>query len=134
MNNFATPVNGATTSGDYLSIFTTNYNNSPYNVTVVLTATLQGSALMIISKTIYLNAYLAKFIVPPDNSLKYVQLTDSDISEDFSLQIERYFIFIPNLKIYTKCRLVDESGNEISWLYNFTLTENSCSFSVDKSK
>ena len=69
MNNFATPVNGATTSGDYLSIFTTNYNNSPYNVTVVITATLQGSALMIISKTIYLNAYLTKFIVPPYNVL-----------------------------------------------------------------
>ena len=48
MNNFATPVNGATTSGDYLSIFTTNYNNSPYNVTVVLTATLPGSVFMII--------------------------------------------------------------------------------------
>jgi hypothetical protein len=72
MNNFAIPVNGATTSKDYLSIFTTNYNNSPYNVTVVLTATLQGSALMIISKTIYLNAYLARFIVSPYNSLKYV--------------------------------------------------------------
>jgi hypothetical protein len=72
MNNFAKPVNGATTFGDYLSIFTTNYNNSPYNVTVVLTATLQGSALMIISKKIYLNAYLARFIIPPYNSLKYV--------------------------------------------------------------
>ena len=41
MNNFATPVNGATRSGDYLSIFTTDYNNSPYYVTVVLTATLK---------------------------------------------------------------------------------------------
>jgi hypothetical protein len=77
---------------------------------------------------------MAKFIVPPDNSLKYVQLTDSDILEDFSLQIEKYFLFIPNLKIYTKCRLVDESGNEISWLYKFNLTEKTCSFSLDKSK
>ena len=48
MTNFVTPVNGATTSGDYLSIFTTDYNNSPYNVTVVLTATLPGSVFMII--------------------------------------------------------------------------------------
>ena len=48
MTNLATPVNGATTSGDYLSIFTTDFNNSPYNVTVVLTATLQGSVFMII--------------------------------------------------------------------------------------
>ncbi len=46
MTNFTTQINGATTSGDYLSIFTTDYNNSPYNVTVVLTATLQGSTLM----------------------------------------------------------------------------------------
>ena len=68
MNNFATPVNGATTSGDYLSIFTTNYNNSPYNVTVVLTVTLPGSVFIFISKTIYLNAYLARFIVSPYNS------------------------------------------------------------------
>ena len=72
MTNFVTPVNGATTSKDYMSIFTTDYTNSPYNVTVVLTATFQGSALMIISKTIYLNAYLARFIVPPYNSLQYV--------------------------------------------------------------
>ena len=46
MTNFATPVNGATTSGDYLSIFTKNYDNSPYNVTVVLKATLSGLVLM----------------------------------------------------------------------------------------
>jgi hypothetical protein len=39
MTNFATPVNGATTSEDYLSILTKNYDNSPYLVTVVLTAT-----------------------------------------------------------------------------------------------
>ncbi len=81
-----------------------------------------------------MNAYLAKFIVPPYNNLKYVQLTNTDVSEDFSLQIEVYFLFIPNLKIYTKCKLDDESGNEITWLYGFTLTGNTCSFSVDKSK
>ena len=81
-----------------------------------------------------MNAYLARFIVPPNNSLKYVQLTDTDISEDFSLQIEKYFLFIPNLKIYNKCKLVDETDYEISWLTRFTLTGNTCSFSVDKSK
>jgi hypothetical protein len=85
MTNFTTPVNGTTTSGDYLSIFTTDYSNSPYNATIVLTATLPGSVFILIFKTIYLNAYLAKFIVPPYNSLKYVQLTDTDFSEDFSL-------------------------------------------------
>ena len=42
LTNFAVPVNGATTSGDYLSILTTNYKNSPYIVNVVLTATLPG--------------------------------------------------------------------------------------------
>ena len=46
MTNFAIPVNGATTSKDYLSIFTTDYINSPYNVTVVLTAAVSGSALI----------------------------------------------------------------------------------------
>ena len=46
MTNFATPVNGATTSGDYLSIFTTDYSNSPYNVTIVLMVTLYGSDFM----------------------------------------------------------------------------------------
>ena len=134
ITNFPTPINGATTSGDYLSVFTTNYKNSPYVINVVLTATLQGSALVYISKTIYLNAYLAKFIVPPYNSLKYVKLIGTDISEDFSIEIGIYFLFISNLKIYTKCKVVDESGNEIPWLYEFTLIGNTCSFSVDKSK
>jgi hypothetical protein len=58
INNFPTPINGATTSGDYLSVFTTNYKNSPYVISVVLTATLPGPVLMYISQTIYLNAYL----------------------------------------------------------------------------
>ena len=81
-----------------------------------------------------MNAYLAKFIVPPYNALQYVKLTDSNVSEDSSLQIATYFLFIPNLKIYTKCQIVDESGNEIPWLSGFTLTGNTCNFSVDKSK
>jgi hypothetical protein len=46
MTDFTKPVNGATTSGDYLSIFTKDYNDSPYNVTVVLTAKFPGSALI----------------------------------------------------------------------------------------
>jgi hypothetical protein len=79
-----------------------------------------------------LNAYLAKFIIPPYNFLQFVQLAAADVSEDFSLQISKYFLFIPNLKIYTKCKLFDENGYEISWLSGFTLTEDTCSFSVDK--
>ena len=39
ITNFATSVNGASTSGDYLSILSTNYNNSPYNVSINLTVT-----------------------------------------------------------------------------------------------
>ena len=58
INNFPTTVNGATTSGDHLSVFTTNYKNSPYIISVVLAATLPGPSLMYISKIIYLNAYL----------------------------------------------------------------------------
>ena len=46
ITNFAKIVNGASTSGDYLTIFTKNYGNSPYLVTVILTATFPGSALM----------------------------------------------------------------------------------------
>ena len=40
ITNFPIAVNGATTSGDYLSVFTSNYKDSPYKVTVTLTATL----------------------------------------------------------------------------------------------
>jgi hypothetical protein len=58
ITNFPTPINGPTTSGDYLSVYTTNYKNSPYVINVVLTATLPKQAFMNISKTIYLNAYL----------------------------------------------------------------------------
>ena len=39
ITNFPNPVNGATTSGDYLSIFTTNYRDSPYIVNIVFTTT-----------------------------------------------------------------------------------------------
>ena len=58
MSNFPNPVNGVTTSGDYLSVFTANYKNSPYVINVALTATLPGPTFIHISKTIYLNAYL----------------------------------------------------------------------------
>ena len=37
MNDFPIVINGADTSGDYLSIYTTNYKNSPYTVNVTLT-------------------------------------------------------------------------------------------------
>ena len=67
MTNLTTPVNGATTSGDYLSILTKNYNDSPYIVDVTLTVT--SPILIYVSATIYLNPYLAKYIVPPDNNL-----------------------------------------------------------------
>ena len=40
ITNFPIAVNGATTSGDYLSVFTSNYKDSPYTVKVTLTATL----------------------------------------------------------------------------------------------
>ena len=46
MTNFVTPINGATTSGDFLSLFTSDYSDSPYNVTVVLTAILKESVFM----------------------------------------------------------------------------------------
>ena len=72
ISNFPNPVNGVTTSGDYLSVFTTNYNNSPYIMNVKLTTTLPGPTLIHISKTIYLNAYFKKFIFSPNNKLKYV--------------------------------------------------------------
>ena len=36
--NFPTIVNGETTSGDYLSIFTTNYRDSPYIFNLALAA------------------------------------------------------------------------------------------------
>jgi hypothetical protein len=46
ITSFPTPVNGVTTSGDYLSVFTTNYKDSPYVINVVLTASLPRSVLM----------------------------------------------------------------------------------------
>ena len=39
ITNFITVVNGATTSDDYLSVFTMNYSDSPYIVSVSLTVT-----------------------------------------------------------------------------------------------
>lgn len=39
VTNFPAAINGATTSGDYLSILTTNYKDSPYIVSVTLTVT-----------------------------------------------------------------------------------------------
>ena len=72
ITNFPNAVNGATTSGDYLSIFTINFKDSPYIFKVILTATLPDKiSRLTISTTVYLNPYMAKFIVPPDNNLKY---------------------------------------------------------------
>ena len=72
ITNFVTPVNGATTNEDYLSIFTTNYKDSHYIVNVTLTVTSSAPVLIYVSTTIYLNPYLAEYIVPPDNYLKYI--------------------------------------------------------------
>jgi len=56
-----------------------NYDDSPYIVTVILTATLPDKVSIIeISKKIYLNPYLAKLITPPDNILNYLYLTVAD--------------------------------------------------------
>ena len=46
ITDYPTLVNGVTTSGDYLSIFTTNYKNSPYVIDVIIAASLPGSVLM----------------------------------------------------------------------------------------
>ena len=46
ITDFPTLVNWVTTSGDYLSIFTTNYKNSPYVIDVIIAASLPGSVLM----------------------------------------------------------------------------------------
>ena len=78
ITNLTTPVNGATTFRDYLSIFTTNYKDSPYIVNVTFTVTSPVPILIYVSTKIYLNPYLPKYIVPPDNNLKYVKLTNTD--------------------------------------------------------
>ena len=78
MTNFVNAVNGTIPSDDYLSIFTTNYKNSPYIVKVIITVTRPDRvSIFSISKTIYLNAYIAKFIVPPYNNLKYIKQTET---------------------------------------------------------
>ena len=40
ITNFVTAVNGATTSGDYLSILTSNYNDSSYIVSLIINVNL----------------------------------------------------------------------------------------------
>ena len=40
ITNFVTAVNGATTSGDYLSILTSNYNDSSYIVSLIIDVNL----------------------------------------------------------------------------------------------
>ncbi len=67
------PVNGATTSDDYLSVYTTNYKDSPYIIKIFVTASPPDNlSIIFISGILYLNPYLLKFIVPPYNNLKFV--------------------------------------------------------------
>ena len=74
MTNFVNAVNRTISSDDYLSIFTTNYKNSPYIVTAIITVTRPDRvSIFSISKTIYLNPY----IVPPYNNLKYIKQTET---------------------------------------------------------
>ena len=40
ITNFVTAVNGATTSSDYLSILTSNYNDSSYIVSLIIDVNL----------------------------------------------------------------------------------------------
>ena len=69
--NFPTVVNGVITSADYLSIFTKDYKDSPYIVSVTLTAIFPDKVSVLkISKLIYLNPYKASFLYPPYNYLK----------------------------------------------------------------
>ena len=75
MTNFVNAVNRTISSDDYLSIFTTNYKNSPYIVTAIITVTRPDRvSIFSISKTIYLNPY----IVPPYNNLKYIKQTETN--------------------------------------------------------
>ena len=68
--NFLTFINGEYTSGDYLSVFSTSYNDSPYIINVFMSATPTDKLYIVnIFGTIYLNAYLPKFIISPYNNL-----------------------------------------------------------------
>ena len=59
ITNFVTAVNGATTSGDYLSILTSNYNDSSYIVSLIINVNLPNLlSIFKISGTIYLNYYI----------------------------------------------------------------------------
>ena len=72
INNFITLVNGVNTSGDYFSILTSNYQESPYIINATFLIILPDPTVLQISSTIYLNPYIAKFIVPPNNYFKFV--------------------------------------------------------------
>ena len=60
ITNLLTPVNGPTTSEDYLSIFTTNYKDSTYIVDILITVrSAYGETIMHINKPIYFNYYIS---------------------------------------------------------------------------
>jgi len=53
--------------------------------------------------------------------------------ETASLQIGSYFTFIPNLNIYSNCKIVDQNYISVFGLSGYTISGNICSFTVDKS-
>jgi hypothetical protein len=93
ISDFPSVVNGATTSGDYFSVFTQSYSDSAYIMNFTITAyTPDKRTSSFVSAIIYMNKYLPGIMTNPFNSFTFIQVDKINIYEDLILSIKNYFI------------------------------------------
>ncbi len=75
ISDFPSVVNGPTTSGDYLSVYTQSYSDSAYVMNFTITAVTPYNRMSsFVSATIYINQYISSTITNPYNSFTFVQV------------------------------------------------------------
>ena len=93
ISDFPSVVNGARSSGDYLSVYTQSYLDSAYvmNFTIIAYTPDKRTSLFALA-IILMNQYIPNTILNPYNSFKFVQVDKINIYENLILSIRNYFI------------------------------------------
>ena len=92
ISDFPSVINGATISGDYLSVYTQSYTDSAYFMNFTITAfTPDKRTSLFVSAIIYMNYYLPSTIINPFNSFTFIQVDKINIYENFILDLGNYF-------------------------------------------
>ena len=108
ISDFPSVINGATTSGDYLSVYTQSYFDSAYVMNFTINAyTPDKRTSSSVSAIICINHYLSIKIGFPYNSFTFFQLDKTNIYENLIFDLGNYFMMGKCPNHYNRCNLVD---------------------------